>query len=137
MAANDVLTYDPTQVVVAIGVIPIDNFEEMEIDQDEDSFGFEVGSSGEVSRIYNASTLTTYKLTLPQTSMLNTKLTVAYATKAFQNILVSDFNGTEVFSMPKGTIIKPPTTKLSKDSLNTKEWTIKGPAILRVIGGNL
>lgn len=129
-------TYDPSEVIASVGVSDIPSFESMTVEQDEDGWSFENGSNGETARARNRSTATTVTISLLQTSLSNDEMAVYYESGALVNVLVKDFNGLSLLSMPQGTIVKMATKTYGKAETSATEWMIKGPAVVNVTAGN-
>lgn len=131
-----VKTYDPTQVSVIIGGSIVQSWNTVAIARDEDKFEFASDtSSGEATRIKNASKLGSFVLTLPQGSDDNAVLSALEITDALISCTIKDNSGTTIAVMPLGTIVKAADAEFAKEN-SEREWTVKGNLDLYVVGGN-
>jgi hypothetical protein len=139
-----VKTYDPGQVVVAVGGNILSGFAEdglVEVERAEASFVLHVGADGEVTRSRNRNRSGTVKVKLIRTSSSNDVLAgllradELFGTGVFP-ISVKDLLGTTIHFGQSAWVERPPTDTFDKEA-NEREWTISVGDLDMNPGGNI
>lgn len=139
-----VRTYDPRNVQVIIGAIPITGFADgtfVTVTADEDLYAKTTGAQGEVSRARSNNRGGTLTLTLKQTSPANDVLSgFALADEASNAgvvpVLIKELGtGRTLMFSQAGWIQGWPEVGYSK-AIENRAWTIALADITRFIGGN-
>jgi hypothetical protein len=128
-------TYDPSQVALIVGGSIIKSWNTITPERDEDGFLFSTGTTGESTRTKNLNKMTTITVVLPQTSADNDILSGLEASGSLVPVSVIDKSGRTIITMPEGTVVKPATPELGKESAE-REWVIKGDTPAFFVGGN-
>lgn len=138
-----VRSYDPKQVIVTVGGIPISGYTEgtfVTVTRDEDTWTKNVGADGLVSRVKTNNFTGSCVITLKQTSPSNDVLSGFIATDEATNIgvvpvLVKDLSGTSIYFSATGWIKKWADSSFSKE-IGDREWTIDLSTLDLVVGSN-
>jgi len=129
-----VRTYDPKNVKVIIGVVPVTGFVSVTVTQPEDSFEKGRASDGTVDR--TARNINDYQVTLmvKGTSLINSVLSEFHATDLLNNqgrfpLIIEDLDRiVPVLVAETAWVVKYPDMELGDTSAD-REWTIDtGPA---------
>lgn len=136
-------TYNPKQVILTIGGIPISGYAEgtfINVERDEDSFSKYVGSDGEVSRARTNNNSGTLTLTLAQTSNSNLILSGILQEDELRGdgivpVIIKDASGQSVAFAAEGWIKKPASNEYSNE-VGSREWTIDLAKVSIFTGGN-
>jgi hypothetical protein len=118
-------TYDPGQVCLTLGASIIQQWDAINVSRAEDSWTFITGTNGEVTRTKNLNKLGSIKVTLPQTSTDNDKISASQVAGSLISCALIDKSGTTIVTMPAGTVVKPADIDEEKES-KQREWTITG-----------
>jgi hypothetical protein len=145
MAAGDVYTYDPDQVVVTIAGLPITGWadgEFIKIEPETDAFADVVGTSGEVTRSKSNDRRHTCSLKLMQSSPANDLLSALHTSDlntpggvGIGPFLVKDGSGRSLHVGEKCWISKAPPIMYDRTPTE-REWTIRIARLDGLIGGN-
>lgn len=138
-----VRTYDPKQIVLTIGGVPMGGFADgtfISIERTSDTFEKVSGADGVVSRAKLNDYSGSLALTLAQTSPSNDVLSgFAIADEATSDgvvpILCKDIGGTTTIFSAKGWVRKPATVELGK-AINNREWNLDLADLDIFVGGN-
>lgn len=138
-----VRTYDPKQVSVLIGGVPMSGFADgtfVSIERDEDTFSKVVGSDGVTSRAKTNNRNGTLTLTLAQTSPSNDVLEGIALLDENSNtgvvpVMVKDNSGRSIHFSALGWVQKHPTAEFGKEVSN-REWTVALADYTPFNGGN-
>lgn len=139
-----VKTYDPSNVQIIMGGIPLTGFADgtfIDLAFDENQYTKTVGADGEVSRAKSNNRSGTVTLTLKQTSSSNDQLSALYLADQNSNsgvvplmIKEIDTGRTLVFTQAAW-IEKLPNVSYSKN-VEDRQWTIAAGQLNVFIGGN-
>ena len=141
---NGVKTYDPSNVQVIMGGVPMSGFADgtfISIAFDEDQYTKTVGADGEVSRSKSNNNTATVSLTLKQTSSSNDALSALYQADRLSNGGVVPFMVKEIGSgrtlcfAQSAWVQKLSDVAYSKD-IEDRAWTIATGQMQIFIGGN-
>jgi hypothetical protein len=138
-------TYVPDEVsLIAVG-IPITGFAPgtfISVEQNEDAFSLQVGSSGEACRTRTNNLSSRITFTLLQSSNDNLLLSAVFnsdqlspAGDGILPTLIKDNSGTTVIGAEKSWIVRMPTVEFANEG-GTREWVIETDRINAVVGGN-
>jgi len=138
-----VRTYDPKDVSILVGGVPIKGFADGEfvrVNKKSDAFTLVVGSDGVVSRAASNDNTGEMVIMLSQTSPSNDTLSALHladlATKSgVVPILITDNSGRSVYVSAFGWIRKLPDSSFGKDITN-REWNLDMADFSAFIGGN-
>ena len=138
-----VRSYDPKQVFVTFGVLPLSGFAEgtfISIERSGDLFEKSRGADGSIDRVNKNAFDFSVTLTLKQTSPSNDGLSAVVVADQLTNagvfpLTVKDLNGTTLFVAPQAWIAADPTTELA-DTLSSREWRFDTGPAERFTGGN-
>lgn len=138
-----VRTYDPKNVVIAIGGVPMSGFADgtfLEIVRDEQAFTKVVGADGYTSRVKSNNRGGTLTLTLLETSPSNDILSGIAALDELSNagvvpILVKDMSGNSVYFSATGWIQKLPDSAFGKE-VNNRAWVLDLADVDIFVGSN-
>jgi hypothetical protein len=138
-----VRTYDPKQVLIIIGGIPMSGFADgdfVSVERTSDTFTKVSGADGIISRAKTNDRSGTMKFTIAQTSPSNDVLTGIAVADELANIgvvpvLVKDQSGRSVFVSAFGWVKKPPVSDFAKEIKN-REWTLDLADLDVFVGGN-
>jgi hypothetical protein len=126
-----VKTYDPGQIVIAVGAAIASGFSEdsvVEVARDEQSFTKHVGADGEATRSRNRNKGGTIKIKLMRTSSFNDVLAAKLAqdeatgTGVFP-VTVKDLNGTTLHFSDAAWVQKPADDSFEAE-VNDREWVL-------------
>lgn len=138
-----VRTYDPKQVMVIIGGIPMSGFADgtfATVERTSDTFTKVSGADGIISRSKTNDRSGLLKFTAAQTSPSNDVLSAIAVADELTNtgivpVLIKDNSGRSVFVSAFGWVKKPPTSEFGKDIAN-REWTLDLADLDIFVGGN-
>lgn len=139
----EVRTYDPKQVMILIGGIPMGGFadgEYVNVERTSDTFTMVSGADGITSRAKTNDRSGSMTLTLAQTSPSNDALSAIALADELTNsgvvpILIKDGSGTTVFVSAFGWIKKPPAASFAKE-IGNRAWILDLADLDVFIGGN-
>lgn len=141
---DGVKTYDPNDVQIIMGGVPITGFADgtfINIAHDEDAYTKTVGADGEVSRARSNNRSATVTLTLKQTSASNDALSGFYAADELSNagvvpLMVKEIgSGRTLVFAQAAWVQKVPDVGYSKD-VEDRAWTIATAQLKTFVGGN-
>ena len=138
-----VYTYDPTEVVLTVGGVPLSGFTDgafIKVSRDEDAYMKAVGADGQVSRAKNANKSGSITITLKQTSPANDVLSGYALADEVGNaglvpVLIKDLLGTTLVSSSGAWVKKVSDTEMGKE-ISDREWVLDCESINMVVGGN-
>lgn len=138
-----VRTFDPKQVVISIGGVPMSGFADgtfLEIIRDENAFTKVVGADGYTSRVKSNNRGGTLTVTLLETSPSNDVLSAFAALDEASNsgvvpILVKDLSGNSIYFSATGWIQKLPDSVFGKE-INNRAWIIDLADVDMFVGSN-
>jgi hypothetical protein len=115
MARETVSTYDPKEVVVTFGAIPLDGYADgtfVEVAPAGEAFTRHVGADGEVSRSKSNDNTHDVTLTLKQSSLSNQVLSAANKAdritgRAMMPLSITDLNGGTLYFWPQAWVEVP------------------------------
>ena len=136
-------TYDPAQVVITIGGIPMSGFSEatfIELAYTEPTWNMITGADGLTTRSKTNNYTATLTLTLKQSSVSNDVLSGLFEADRLSNagvvpVMIKDLSGTTVMFSATGWIRQLPTMTFSKDVAD-RGWEIDLADVEYFIGGN-
>lgn len=137
-----VRTYDPKQVVVVVGGVPLSGFADgtfISVERSNDTFSKVSGADGFVSRAKTNDRSGAITITLAQTSPSNDVLQGFALADELSNagvvpVLVRDVAGRTTFVSGFGWVRKPPTSDFGKE-INNREWMLDVADLDVFIGG--
>lgn len=126
-----VRTYDPKQVIISIGGIPMSGFSDgtfLEIERDEATWTKTVGADGLVTRAKTNNRSGTLTLTLKQSSPSNDVLSGILALDEATNagvvpVLVKDLSGNSIYFSARAWISQFPNSSFGKD-IADRQWVL-------------
>jgi hypothetical protein len=141
-----VTTYDASQVTIVLSGLPLTGFGPdtfVNVEQDEDSFGLQIGADGEGSRSKSNNRSATITVTLLQGSQANDLLSALHnldinspAGDSIGPFLLKDNSGRTIINAAKAWIQKPPPVEHGREA-GTREWIFRTERIeWTLIGGN-
>lgn len=138
-----VRTFDPKEVVLVIGGVPIAGYADgtfISVERSSDTFEKISGADGIISRSKLNDFSGELTITLAQTSPSNDILTgFAQADEKSNSgvvpVLLKDIGGTTVIFAAKGWIRKPPVVEFGK-SISNREWMLDLADLEFSVGGN-
>lgn len=138
-----VRTYDPKQVIISIGGVPMSGFSDgtfLEIDRDEATWTKVVGADGLVTRAKTNNFSGTLTLTLKQSSPSNDVLSGFLAIDEATNagvvpILVKDLSGNSIYFSARAWINQYPSSTFGKD-ISDRQWTLSLDEANIFVGSN-
>jgi len=138
-----VKTYDPKQVQLIIGLVPISGFADGEfinIERDEDTFTKISGADGEVSRAKSNNKMGELSVILLQTSASNDILSAFMLADELANsgvipIFIKDSLGLTTLFAAEGWVKKPPAITFDKE-IGEREWVFDLANVDIFVGGN-
>jgi hypothetical protein len=138
-----VLTYDPSQVIISVGGIPMSGFADgtfVSIMRSEDAYSKINGADGVTSRAKSSDKSGEMTLTLAQTSPSNDVLSgIALADELTNGgvvpIIVKDASGRTNYFSGNGWIRKTPEAAFGKE-VDNREWTFDLADLDVFAGGN-
>jgi len=131
MASNsNAATYNPAQVIVTFGGVPILGYADgtfVQIDPNSDKFTKVVGADGDVGFAMSADNTHTVVITLIQTSLSNGYLSACFNVDKATGLgmlplLITDLNGATLHSWPQARIVSDPSWGDAKE-LTDRAWT--------------
>jgi hypothetical protein len=136
-------TYDPSQVIVLWGGIPLSGFADGEfitIERSADAYSKVTGADGQTSRAKSCDKSGSAKVTLQQTSPANAVLQASATADELNNggvvpFAVTDLSGTSVYVSAHAWVKKTPSVTFGKEIAN-REWEIDMADITVFTGGN-
>lgn len=143
MADLTVRTFDPKQVVVALGPYTLTGFNDgtfIKIKRGGKPFEKKVGADGTVDRINKNRTDFDVDVVLKQTSPLNAILSGALVADQLTNdgiypLTIADLSGKSLFEAPQAWVSEDPDVEYA-DSLGGRAWKFETGAGANLIGGN-
>lgn len=145
MAGQDFANFDPKEVTVAVGGVPIGGFMPgtfVEVVTISDQFEDIVGADELVSRIRKHDKRGTVTVTLQQTSASNLVLSGllnadvnAKNGAGVVSLYIRDKQGTSVYEAARCWVVKAPDAPIG-DTLQPRAWTIRCAKLNRVDGSN-
>ena len=137
-------TYDPSQVVVTVGGIPISGFADgtfINISRMNDAFTKVTGAQGETARAKSSDRSGEMTLTLLQTSDSNTSLSALALVDEQTNagvvpVIVKDLSGNSTYFTGNGWIRKIADSEFSKEITN-REWVFDLADMDVLVGGTV
>jgi hypothetical protein len=136
MAIDALKTYDPSEVVVAVGGALLASWNQVTAEFAEDQNLMSTGTTGETTRTKNANRTGTVTINIPQTSTDNAILNALALTNSVVNVSIVDKSGTIVITIPEGVFQKVPNIVLGKDAADgSRDWLLTGKLFM-VGGGN-
>lgn len=139
-------TYDPANIVAVLGVIPFTGGYAkgtfLSIEQTEDSYSIQVGSTGEVCRTRNNNRSGMATVTMMGSSLINDACSAFMELDRLTNagvapFLMKDLNSLGLSSAPNGWFKKPPKYDFSDGDMPNREWPIQLDDVDMFIGGQL
>lgn len=138
-----VRTYDPKQIIVTVGGVPISGYTEgtfVTISRDEDTWTKNVGADGLVSRVKTNNFTGSVVITLKQTSPSNDYLSGLIAVDEVTNIgvvpvLIKDLSGNSTYFSATGWVKKYSDSTFAKE-IGDREWTIDLSTLDLFVGSN-
>ena len=138
-----VRTFDPAQVVLTVGGVPIGGYADgtfISVERNEDTFTPVSGADGVVSRAKSNNKTGTITVTLAQTSPSNDVLSGFAVADELTNtgivpVLCKDNSGRSVHFSALGWIQKPPTAEYGKE-ISNREWVLYLADYTPFNGGN-
>lgn len=138
-----VRTYDPKQVVISIGGVPMSGFSEgtfLEVDRDEPTWNKVVGADGLVTRSKTNNLSGTLTLTLKQSSPSNDVLSGFLAIDEATNqgvvpVLVKDLSGNSIYFSANAWITQYANSTFGKD-ISDRQWVLSLDEVEIFVGSN-
>lgn len=138
-----VRTYDPTQVIISIGGVPMSGFTEgtfLEVVRDEPTWNKVVGADGLVTRGKTNNFTGTVTLTLKQSSPSNDVLSGFMAIDEATNagvipVLIKDISGNSVYFSARAWISKYADSTFAKD-ITDRQWVLQTDELDMFVGSN-
>lgn len=126
-----VRTYDPKQVIVVVGGVPMSGFSDgtfLEIDRNEPTWNTVVGADGLVTRGKTNNFSGTMTLTLKQSSPSNDVLSGFMALDEATNngvfvVLVKDLSGNSIYFSAQGWVTQYANSTFDKN-ITDRQWVI-------------
>ena len=138
-----VFTYDPKQVIVTIGGVPMSGFSDgtfLEIDRNEPTWNVVVGADGLVTRGKTNNFTGTVTLTLKQSSPSNDVLSGLMAIDEATNrgvfpILVKDLSGNSIYFGGRCWVTQYANSTFGKD-ISDRQWVLMMDEADMFVGSN-
>ena len=140
-----VKTYDPANVSMMYGVIPITGFAQdaaITVEHDEDDWTLVVGVDGEGTRSKTSNKSATITVSLMQSSITNDLLSAdrlldvnTPGGTGGKPLIIKDLSGTTVFAAETTWIQKPPSAELNREA-STREWVFRTDFLVAHHGSN-
>lgn len=140
-----VKTYDPSNVSMFYGAIPMSGFAQdsaITVEHDEDDWSLVVGVDGEGTRSKTSNRSATITVALMQSSAVNDLLSASRILDndtpngtGGQALLIKDNSGRSLYSAVSCWIQKAPTAELNREA-TTREWTFRTDNLVALHGGN-
>lgn len=126
-----VATYDPKQVIITIGGVPLSGFSDgtfLEIDRNQPTWNTVVGADGLVTRGKTNDFSGTLTLTLKQSSPSNDVLSGFMAVDEATNlgifpVLVKDLSGNSIYFAGQAWVTQYANSTFGKD-INDRQWIL-------------
>lgn len=126
-----VRTYDPKQVIVTIGGVPMSGFSEgtfLEVDRSEPTWNMVVGADGLVTRGKTNNFSGVMTLTLKQSSPSNDVLSAFMAVDEATNagvvpVLIKDLSGNSIYFSARAWITQYANSSFGKD-ISDRSWIL-------------
>lgn len=142
---GQVRTYDPSQVTVVVGGIPISGFADgtfIMVEPMSDASTSQSGADSEIARAMGTDRRHTVTITLQQTSASNDALSALYAVDqgtrggGLAPLTVVDLSGRTVFRVSQSWVARTPNMEFGKE-LSDRVWVFHtgAPSVL-LVGGN-
>jgi len=139
-----VKSYDPKEVVVTIGGVPMQGFADgtfVTINRISDAFTSVAGADGEIARAKSNDKRGELTLTLMQTSLSNDVLSGIAVIDENTNggvvpVIVKDLSGTTTYFSGTGWIRKVPDSEFGKE-ISNREWVLELADMDVFVGGVL
>ena len=129
--------YSAEEVTVILGGIEVTDFEEVEIDQDEDTYSQQAGSSGENTHIKNSNKNGFIRVDIDQTREVNAQLSALLKTDTVFPVIVRDNNSlTDLHEITKARFKRQPGDTKNKSSVSNLSWNCIGRLDAHFSGGN-
>ena len=138
-------TYDPSQVAIIFGRLPITGFADgtfVSIEQNEDSFSLQIGTDGDGCRSKTNNQSIRVTFTLGQWSASNDTLSAQHnldvlspSGDGIAPLLVKDNSGRTLVAAENAWIVKPAPAEFGREA-GPREWIIESDRALQNIGGN-
>lgn len=136
-------TYDPAQVIITVGGIPMSGFADgtfLLVDRDENAFTKVTGADGTSTRVKSNNRSGTMTLTLKQSSPSNDILSGFAALDEISNagvvpVLIKDLSGNSLFFSATGWVQKFPASEFGKE-INNREWILDLVDVDMFVGSN-
>lgn len=136
MAIAALKTYNPGDVVVAVGGALLESWNQITAEFAEDQNLISTGTTGETTRTKNANRTGTVTINVPQTSSDNAVLNALALADSVVNVSIVDKSGTTVITIPEAVFTKPPNIVLGKDAADgSRDWMLTGKMAMAG-GGN-
>ena len=138
-----VRTFDPKQVIVTIGGVPMSGFSDgtfLEVDRNEPTWNIVVGADGLVTRGKTNNFSGTLTLTLKQSSPSNDVLSAFMAVDEATNagvipVLVKDLSGNSIYFSARAWITQYPNSTFGKD-ITDRQWVLSMDEADMFVGSN-
>lgn len=140
-----VKTYDPSNVSMLFGPIPMKGFAQdaaITVEHDEDDWTLVTGVDGEGTRSKTSNRSATITVALMQSSETNALLSAERELDlntpngtGGKALIIKDGSGTTVFSCATAWIQKAPTAELNREA-TTREWVFRTDSLVALHGGN-
>lgn len=137
--------YDPKNVLITLGAIPVDGFadgEFVKIENNEDAFTLQVGTDGEATRSRSNNNAAKITITLMQSSLSNDLLSSLHnLDKAVPGgigcvpLLIKDLLGRSLYAAATAWIAKRPSASFAREA-GPREWVIETNELIPFDGGN-
>lgn len=132
MAASGTRTYDPKQIIITFGGVPISGYADgtfIKVSPAGDRFTRKVGADGEVARSRSNNDCHNVEITLMQTSPGNAALSAVLAEDRFFNtgirpLQIADINGSVLDFWPDAWIKADPDQEYSKE-VGDRTWMLE------------
>lgn len=139
-----VRTYDPKQIILTVGGIPIGGYADgtfIGFEYDEDAFTKVTGADGITSRSKSNNYAGFMAVTLAQTSPSNDVLSAIALADRLSNtgvvpIIMKDIGGTTVLFSANGWVRKSSNVDEAKE-ISDREWTLDMADVDTLVGGNV
>lgn len=136
MAIDALKTYDPGDVVVAVGGALLASWNQITAEFAEDQNLMSVGTTGETTRTKNANRMGMVTINIPQTSSDNAVLNALALADSVVNVSIADKSGTTIITIPEAVFQKAPNIVLGKDAADgSRDWLLTGKMAMAG-GGN-
>lgn len=138
-----VRTYDPKNIIITVGGVPISGFSEgtfVEIDRNEPTWNLVVGADGLVTRgktnNFTGSVIITLKQSSPSNDILSGLLAIDEATNAgVFPVLIKDLSGNSIYFAGRCWINQYANSTFGKD-ISDRQWTLSMDEADIFVGSN-